>query len=155
MELFTRLIEEGFFAFWSDNDAHDSYKVSVSISNMNKMVNIINVEIDACMHYYSVKGLGAGDYEISLSGVKNGKETSAVTKKVKLSSTAQRHLETLEKLEEVKGKIDMVKMEASELNTISETLDEVKKIVRNPYKYYDAKSKVDFEEAVADERRYR
>ena len=146
MELFTRLIEEGIFIFGSDEENHASYRLSFSINNMDKMINILTVDVENTQHYYSLKNVGAGDYEISLSGIKNGGEANTLTRKVKLSSSSQRSYETMERLDAIKGKLEEL---------ISDTYNgvlEIQNILKKPNDYKDISSYVDFEDALKHER---
>ena len=129
MELFTRLIEEGIFLFWSDEENHDSYKISFSINNMDKMINILTVDVEKNQHYYSLKNVGSGEYEISLSGIKNGGRANTLTRKVKLSSSSQRSYETMERLDAIKDKLEEL---------VSDTYSGVSEI-QNILKYWNAK----------------
>ena len=149
MELFTRLIEEGIFIFWSDEENHDSYRLSFSINNMDKMINILTADVENTQHYYSLKNVGAGDYEISLSGIKNGGKATTLTRKVKLSSSSQRNYETMERLDAIKGKLEEL---------ISDTYNgvlEIQNILKKPNDYKDVDSYVDFERALRHEREMR
>ncbi len=162
MELFTRLIEEGVFTFWSDEENHDSYRLSFSINNMDKMINILTVDVEKNQHYYSLNNVGAGDYEISFSGIKDGKVTQTLTRKVKLSSNAQKSHEAMEKLNAINDNLNAIN---DNLDTMKDKLEElasdtnsgvqkIQNILMYPNDYKDVYSYADFEDAINRERNF-
>ena len=106
MNLFTRLIEEGIFIFWSDDNPNNTYNLKISLFNGDTKVLLINKEFDKDTHYFSISPLGSGDYEIELNGYSGGKLFQTETKKVSLKSSSQKTLELLEAINGIRNTID-------------------------------------------------
>lgn len=133
MELFTRLINEGFFAYWNDDKNGDSYVVKLYILNADKKSELFSEEISGNRHCFSADKLGSGEYQIEVSSFIQGQIIDTVSKKVNLLSTAQ-------KLTEAKDAIDGIKDAIEKTNSIGYYLSTILDALRDPERYCDEES---------------
>jgi hypothetical protein len=70
MDINIRIIDGGFMAFWDDIDHKtkvEHVEVVVFIYTTSKKKPIATVQLEPQQHYYSMKGLPAGQFEVSVS----------------------------------------------------------------------------------------
>lgn len=128
MEVYMRLIEEGVFVFWNDeSDAH-TYDLKISIFVGEKKVPIVHKKFDSSERYFSLTGIGAGDYEIELNGYEDTRLFQTEVKKCNIKSVSQQHAEMMEKVE-------AVRLAVSCLNTSS--INTIVSILKDPNDYCD------------------
>lgn len=138
MELFTRLINEGVFVFWKDENEENQHELKVSLFNGETKVNLIKKIIEDGQNFYSLTNIGAGDYEIELVSIKENKPTQTVVKNIKLTSSTQREVELMdkinicaEKINEIGSIIDIIERRVSydihpSLDRIYDTIQDLK-----------------------------
>lgn len=101
MKLYTRLIEEGVFIFWSSDEGNTSYNLKIRIAVGDDKVELVNLNIPKGQNYFSFDKIGSGDYEIELNGYKDNRLYQTETKKMKIISSAQKITEITDKLAEI------------------------------------------------------
>ena len=121
MQLYTRLINEGIFIFWNDENVHD-YNLKISIFNGDKKIKILDTIVSKDQCFYTLKNIGSGEYEIELNSFKDDMLIQTEVKKVKLVSSSEGIVNLLDKLAEIDDKIF----------SMSLTLTEVKLALEDP-----------------------
>lgn len=118
MQLFTRLITEGIFIFWSGENTND-YNLKISIFNGNNKIKILDTNLTKEQCFYTLKNVGSGEYEIELNAYKAEKLIQTEVKKVKLASASEGMMGLLDKLTEI---CDELSTHSDELEHISSKL---------------------------------
>ena len=136
MELYTRMIDEGIFVFWEDQDDHQ-YELSAYIQNKDKKIRLIHTKIEQGRNCYSLTHLGSGNYEVELNVYRDNRLVETVSKKAVLASTSQRATELLDKLEAIANRIDAVGYTISSID-ISSLDDLYKSLVYPQERLYPA-----------------
>ena len=98
MKLYTRLIEEGVFIFWSGDEGNTSYNLKIRIAVGDDKVELLNLNVPKGQNYYSFDKVGSGDYEIELNGYKENRIYQTETKKIKIVSSVQKAEEQTDKI---------------------------------------------------------
>ena len=97
MKIYTRLINEGFFAFWND-DKENTYNIKVRILVDNQKIVLVNVMLDKGIKYYSMTNIGTGEYEIEVSSYNNSELINSEKKTINLISSVQKQTEILDSI---------------------------------------------------------
>lgn len=121
MQLFTRLITEGIFIFWSGENTND-YNLKISIFNGNNKIKILDTNLTKEQCFYTLKNVGSGEYEIELNAYKAEKLIQTEVKKVKLASVAEGTISFLDKLTEIFDKLQSISSKLSIHSTETEEL---------------------------------
>ena len=116
MELYTRLIEEGVFIFWNDESEH-TYELKVTILLDHKEVPIVRKRFESGEHYFSLTGIGSGDYEIKLNAYEGDRLSQTEVKKCKIKSISQQYAEIIEMLDSIWGAISSIKPPSIDTST--------------------------------------
>lgn len=137
MELFTRLINEGVFVFWKDENEENPHELKISLFNGDVKVCLIKKVIDNGQNFYSLTNIGAGDYEIELTSIKENKPTQTVVKKINLTSSIQREVELMDKIQLCADKISLIDSSISEIaNLLSynvcQSIDQIYDTIQDP-----------------------
>lgn len=137
MELFTRLINEGIFVFWKDEKDENQHELKVSLFNGENKVNLIKKIVKEGQNFYSLTNIGAGDYEIELTSIKENKPVQTVVKKIKLTSSTQREVELMDKIdlcsERIKSMVSGMSGIENLLNfNISTSIDRIYDTIQDP-----------------------
>ena len=101
MKLYNRLLMEGVFLFWDDDNECDYYLINTYINQLDKKIKIKEEKIDGNTHCYSIDKIGNGEYFFELSSYKNDKVLDKVDKTVNLSSLSAQISELYQKLEQL------------------------------------------------------
>lgn len=126
MELFTRLINEGIFVFWKDEKDENQHELKVSLFNGENKVNLIKKIVESGQNFYSLTNIGAGDYEIELTSIKENKPAQTVVKKIKLTSSTQREVELMDKIDAINSKIEELKVD------VTYPIEQIRDMIKDP-----------------------
>ena len=138
MQLYTRLINEGIFIFWNDENG-DEYNLRISIFNGTNKIKILDTKISRGQYFYTLKNIGSGEYEIELNSYKSEKLIQTEVKKVKLASSSEETVRILDKLTEVCDKLDNISSTIDDelsglsiLSSIYDRVDDIKDCIEDP-----------------------
>ena len=134
MKLYTRLIEEGVFIFWSGDEGNTSYNLKIRIAVGDDKVELLNLNVLKGQNYYSFDKIGSGDYEIELTGYKDNRICQTEIKKAKIVSSVQRMQEQTDKITASIAKI------VDELSTISHDTSVTRALTVRLYEHFTGES---------------
>ena len=136
MDLYLRLLDEGLFAFWNDNDEKHTYTLTISLYNGGVKIPIVKKSLEAGVRYFSLSPLGSGEYEIELNGYDGDRLFQTEVKKSTLKSSSQKTQELMDTLKNITSSIENVDMSISgiirETSLVSSALDNIESMLRSP-----------------------
>ncbi len=106
MKLYNRLINEGIFIFWEDENENSKYILNLFFIMDNKKVKLLTKEMDNQCHYFSIDKIGSGEYLIELNAYVKETLKKTVEKKVNLTSVMQNFSVELQKINESIGSLE-------------------------------------------------
>ena len=108
MKLYNRLLMEGIFLFWDDDNECDYYLINAYINQLDKKIKIKEEKIDGKSHCYSFDKIGNGEYFFELTSYKNDKPIEKGDKSINLSSASAQISELYQKLEHIDNELQQV-----------------------------------------------
>ena len=89
MKLYTRLISEGIFIFWSSEKMDSTFNLKIKTVEGNEKITLLDITPEKGKNCYSFDGIGSGDYEIELNGYQNNRLYQTATQKMKFNSSRE------------------------------------------------------------------
>ncbi len=87
MKLYDRLLMEGIFLFWEDDEKVDYYIIDCYINNLGRNIKIKSEKIEGKLRCYSLDKIGYGEYYVEISSYKNNDKIDFVERKIILESS--------------------------------------------------------------------
>lgn len=85
MKLYTRLISEGIFIFWSSEKMDSTFNLKIKTVEGNEKITLLDITPEKGKNCYSFNDIGSGDYEIELNGYQNNRLYQTATQKMKFN----------------------------------------------------------------------
>ena len=89
MKLYTRLISEGIFIFWSSEKMDSTFNLKIKTVEGNEKITLLDITPEKGKNCYSFNDIGSGDYEIELNGYQNNRLYQTATQKMKFNSSRE------------------------------------------------------------------
>ena len=132
MKLYTRLIEEGTFIFWSSDGPDTSFNLKISIAVGEDNVVLVNTTPDADKNYYVFDHVGSGEYLIELNAYRGEKLYQTETKSIKIISSTQTAEEHFQALVGELGKLKVyIATVNSNITTVNSNIEDLYNLVHN------------------------
>ena len=138
MKLFTRLINEGVFVFWSTDEGATIFNLKISAIVANEKINIVDVRSKIGENYYSFDRIGSGEYEIMLDAYKGDKLYQTEVKNIKIISSVQKSEENMSKI------IDCVSLIKSQLVDIKRSIVEIESAQTDAHRILEIEKEVKY-----------
>ena len=138
MKLFTRLINEGVFIFWSSDEGATAFNLKISAIVGGERINIVSITPKSGENYYSFDRIGSGEYEIAVDAYKGDKLYQTEVKNVKIISSVQKSEENVSEI------IDSIATIKSQLVNIKQNVAEIKAATTDGQKISEIRKEADY-----------